>query len=139
MKSDTRNTTVIRLSVVASARTAGTSAVRPGCGASAQNRSRIAQESARAHRGGLNATTVSAKARKPALIWSDRAENSSDAVITASASFLEACELPSSIDRETSSAIITLSSRSACVCRTYGAFMRAVTFQSIVRTSSPGR
>ena len=55
---------------------------------------------------------------KPVLIWSDKAENSSEAVITASASFLEPWVLPSSIDRDTSIAIITFNSRSACVWRT---------------------
>ena len=55
---------------------------------------------------------------KPVLIWSDSAENSSDPVMNVSTSFFEKCDSPSSIERETSSAIITFSSRSACVCRT---------------------
>jgi len=72
----------------------------------------------RVRRGWLNQTTRSANAMKPVLIWSDSAENSSDPVMKVSTSFFEKCDSPSSIERETSSAIITFSSRSACVCRT---------------------
>ena len=61
---------------------------------------------------------VATAAMKPVLIWSDSAENSSDPVMKVSTSFFEKCDSPSSIERETSSAIITFSSRSACVCRT---------------------
>ena len=55
------------------------------------------------------------------------------------ASFFEYLVVPNVIDGDTSSATTTFSSRSAWVCRTNGAFRRAVTFQSIRRTSSPGR
>ena len=47
--------------------------------------------------------------------------------------------MPSAIERETSITTMTFISRSAWVWRTNGAPMRAVTFQSIRRTSSPGR
>jgi hypothetical protein len=52
---------------------------------------------------------------------------------------LEWAVVPRAIERDTSIATMTFISRSACVCRTNGAPMRAVTFQSIRRTSSPGR
>ena len=54
-------------------------------------------------------------------------------------SFFECRACPSAIDGDTSIATMTFSSRSAWVWRTNGAPSRAVTFQSIRRTSSPGR
>ena len=73
------------------------------------------------------------------MIWSDTAENSSEPVTYVISSFLDRCAAPSAIECDTSIAIITFSSRSACVRRTNGASIRAVTFQSIRRTSSPSR
>ena len=55
------------------------------------------------------------------------------------ASRFECFVVPSAIERDTSIATITFISRSAWVWRTNGAPIRAVTFQSIRRTSSPGR
>ena len=59
------------------------------------------------------------------LIWSDNAENRSDPLMKVNDSFFEYRDVPRSIDRETSIAMTTFSSRSACVWRTYGAFNRA--------------
>ena len=137
MKSDTMTTTLIRFNVLKRWRIAGSSAVRPGRGDSSQHRSSTAHAAARDRRGGWCSMTASAKARNPVLIWSATAENSNDAVMNVIVSRFDRRPLPRRIDRETSIASITFISRSACVCRTNGAFMRAVTFQSMRRTSSP--
>ena len=139
MKSETMNTTLIRFSAVNRCRTAGSSAVGPGRGDNAQHRSSTLHAAARVRRGGWYSSTRSENARNPVLIWSDTAENSSEPVMNVISSFFDRWAAPSSIERETSMAIITFSSRSACVWRTYGAPIRAVTFQSIRRTSSPCR
>ena len=72
------------------------------------------------------------------LIWLASAENTSDALMSIIVSRFERCEVPSSMERETSMATTMFSSRSACVRRTNGASSLAVTFQSMRRTSSPG-
>jgi hypothetical protein len=82
---------------------------------------------------------VSPNATNPVLIWSDSAENRIDPVMNVIASRFECFVVPSAMERDTSIATMTFISRSACVWRTKGAPIRAVTFQSMRRTSSPGR
>ena len=55
------------------------------------------------------------------------------------ASFFDRRAVPKRMLGDRSSATIRFSSRSASVSRMNGAFSRAVTFQSMRRTSSPGR
>jgi hypothetical protein len=73
------------------------------------------------------------------LTWSARPENTRHAATKKVTFVFERSRVPNAMLRERSTAIITFSSRSACVSRTKGTFNRAVTFQSIRRTSSPGR
>ena len=90
-----------------------------------------------ARRGAVQCSTRSEKARNPRLIWSLDAEKRIDAAMKVIASFFEYLVDPNVIDGDMSSATTTFSSRSAWVWRRYGALRRAVTFQSIRRTSSP--
>ena len=66
------------------------------------------------------------------------AENASSAASSAATSRLACSREPKAPEPDTSTSSITVSSRSSTNSLTYGSRMRAVTFQSIVRTSSPG-
>ena len=89
MKSETMNTTLVRFSVFTRCWSAGRSAVVAGDGVSNQHCWSSAQAAARVRRGGLYSSTRSEKARKPVLIWSDRAEKRSDPLMNVIASFFE--------------------------------------------------
>jgi hypothetical protein len=65
------------------------------------------------------------------------AENASSAQISTAISAFIRCWVPNSPDALTSTTSITVSSRSSSWTLTYGDPTRAVTFQSIVRMSSP--
>ena len=89
-------------------------------------------------RGGTKCSTASVKRTAPTRSLLRIAENASTAASSAASSLLKrrACRTAPTPDRSTTS--ITVSSRSSMNSLTYGRRMRAVTFQSMERTSSPG-
>jgi hypothetical protein len=66
------------------------------------------------------------------------ADIASTAASSLASSLLKRARVPKRSEPERSTASITVSSRSSMYRLTYGFRMRAVTFQSIERTSSPG-
>ena len=89
-------------------------------------------------RGGTYLTTSSAKNIKPTLsLFLRDANMRTAATSTAVSILLRLCE-PKAPDAEMSTAIKTVSSRSSQNVLTYGTSDRAVTFQSMLRISSPG-
>ena len=87
--------------------------------------------------GGMNFSTLLLKKSAPTLSLLMEAEKESTAAISASSSRLDRPLVPKSREPLTSTSSITVSSRSSSKTLTYGARSRAVTFQSILRTSSP--
>src|SRR5207245_2945229 len=88
-------------------------------------------------RGRRNVSTRSLKAMSPTRSLFLIAENARSAQISASISRLNWRRVPNSPDAEKSTSRMTVSSRSSTCFLTYGWPIRDVTFQSIVRTSSP--
>ncbi len=80
----------------------------------------------------------SVKMTSPTLSLLVIAENASSAAISAASSCLNWRTDPKRVEPLASTSSITVSSRSSVKRLTYGSPVRAVTFQSIVRTSSPG-
>src|SRR5437868_2382849 len=97
MKSETMKMTLVRFSVFIRCCSAGRSAVLPCAGSSDQHCCSSDQATARVLRGGLYNNTRSENARKPVLIWSDSAENSSDPLMNVIVSFFEYPDVPRSI------------------------------------------
>ena len=88
--------------------------------------------------GGIQRSTRSEKSISPTLSPLRAAEKARSAPSIAAASVLERARLPNVPLALTSTASTTVSSRSSTNCLTCGRPVRAVTFQSMVRTSSPG-
>lgn len=82
--------------------------------------------------------TRSEKRSNPTRSWFSTAANAKTEVSSAAMSPLRQSTDPNDIDPETSTAMSTVRSRSSTNCFTCGTPLRAVTFQSIVRMSSPG-
>ena len=74
----------------------------------------------------------------PTRSWLRMAAKASSAASSAASSRLRMAREPKLRLPETSTARNTVRSRSSTYCLTKGVPMRAVTFQSMVRTSSPG-
>ena len=111
----------------------------PSCVSSAANTSRTSRWTAvRPLRGGSDFTTRSEKSSNPTLSWFDNAAIASNAVSSAARAALERPAVPKHWLPETSTMKSTVSSRSSLKRLTKGSPMRAVTFQSMARTSSPG-
>ena len=87
--------------------------------------------------GGMNFSTLSLKNRAPTLSLLSIALKLSTAAISASRSRLVCTAVPKSPERLTSTRSTTVSSLSSSNTFTYGERRRAVTFQSMERTSSP--
>ena len=88
--------------------------------------------------GGTKCSTRSAASISPTRsLWS-RAAKPSTAHNSAASSRFSGPAVPKRIERDTSTTSIAVSSRSSTKRFTNGAPMRAVTFQSMSRTSSPG-
>src|SRR5580765_5748745 len=90
-------------------------------------------------RGGTTRSTWSVKNSRPTLSLFVTAENASVAATCADCSCLNCDRVPNCPEPEASTSRNTVSSRSSTNFFTYGRSMRAVTFQSMVRMSSPGR
>ena len=88
--------------------------------------------------GGMYNSTVSLKRINPTLSRLRIAEAASTPAASAASSRLESTTEPKSDDALTSIISRIVSSRSSVKSFTCGSPVRAVTFQSIVRTSSPG-
>src|ERR1019366_10685921 len=100
MKSETMNTTLIRLSVFARCRTTGSIVVVSAVEAIDQHSSRTDHAAARVRRGTVDARTRSPNARKPVLIESDRHENRREPVMNVITSFFEYFVDPRAIERD---------------------------------------
>ena len=87
--------------------------------------------------GGMNFSILSLKSSTPTLSLFSIAENASVAAISVITSCFESPTAPKFLLPLTSTTSITVSSRSSSYTLTYGWFWRAVTFQSMSRTSSP--
>ena len=87
--------------------------------------------------GGINFSTLVLKKMAPTLSLLIEAEKESTAAISAVSSFLDLDLVPKSLEPLTSMSSITVSSLSSSKTLIYGALILAVTFQSILRTSSP--
>ena len=81
---------------------------------------------------------TSEKSSSPARSEFSTAENANTDASSAAMSHLRQSTDPKPIEPDTSTAIITVRSRSSTNCFTCGTPLRAVTFQSMVRMSSPG-
>ena len=89
-------------------------------------------------RGGTNTSTRSEKPMRPTRSLFCTAENANVAASRATRWRLSCSRLPRSRLADMSTSSITVSSRSSVNSFTCGTPVRAVTFQSIARTSSPG-
>ena len=103
---------------------------------------RISETSRRAWRrplrGGTNFSTSSVKRHRPTRSPFCTAEKASSAAISAATSALVRVPEPKSVEAERSQSTITVSSRSSTNRLTWRWPVRAETFQSMARTSSPG-
>ena len=88
-------------------------------------------------RGGMNFSTSSLKSTSPTLSLFRMAEKASTEAISAASSRLDCSPEPNRPEPLRSTTSITVSSRSSTNFLMKGWFMRAVTFQSMARTSSP--
>ena len=87
--------------------------------------------------GGTIASMRSVKSSMPTRSFERIAENASVAAISATSSRLSCARVPKASEPDRSTASITVSSRSSRNTLTCGSPTRALTFQSIERTSSP--
>ena len=107
------------------------------CGVNA-NKSRTMRSTCRApFFGGTIASMRSVNSSMPTLSFERIAEKASVAAISATSSRLSSLLVPIANDRDRSTANITVNSRSSRNTFTCGSPARALTFQSIERTSSP--
>ena len=88
--------------------------------------------------GGTNFSTSSVKMISPTRSLLRIAENARIAAISAARSRFSRCREPNRPDADMSTTSSTVISRSSLNSFTYASFMRAVTFQSMNRMSSPG-
>ena len=88
--------------------------------------------------GGINSSTRSEKSISPTLSLFPMAEKASVAQISVTMSRLVAPPVPNPCEPDTSTASIMVSSRSSSNTLMCGWLVLAVTFQSMLRTSSPG-
>src|ERR1019366_3119596 len=89
-------------------------------------------------RGGMNFSTSSLKRMRPTLSLLRMAEEASTEAISAASARLDWPREPNRPEPLTSTTSMSVSSRSSTNFLMNGWFIRAVTFQSIARTSSPG-
>src|SRR3989449_10796422 len=89
-------------------------------------------------RGGTNFSTPSLTRMRPTLSLLRMAEKASTEAISAASSRLDCATEPNNPEPLKSTSSITVSSRSSTNFLMNGWFIRAVTFQSMERTSSPG-
>src|ERR1019366_1365397 len=89
-------------------------------------------------RGGINFSTSSVNSNRPTLSLLRMAEKASTEAISAASSRLDCAREPNKPEPLTSTTSMSVSSRSSTNFLMNGWFIRAVTFQSIARTSSPG-
>ena len=87
--------------------------------------------------GGTNRSTRSVTMYRPTRSLFLIAENATTAASSAASSRLTWPRVPKNPDALMSITRLTVRSRSSTNCLTWGAFIRAVMFQSIARTSSP--
>jgi hypothetical protein len=88
--------------------------------------------------GGMCFSTRSLKRMSPTRSWLAMAEKARTAAISAARSRLSCAVEPNRLDAETSTSSMTVSSRSSVNFLMNGVPVRAVTFQSMERMSSPG-
>ncbi len=88
-------------------------------------------------RGGITFSTRSLNSKRPTRSLLAMAEKAICAATSAAISDLRVPREPNSSDAETSTRSTTVSSRSSVNTFTCGALVRAVTFQSMERMSSP--
>jgi len=86
----------------------------------------------------MNFSTTSVNSTKPTLSLFLIAENASTEAISAASSRLDCSTDPNNPEPLRSTTSMTVNSRSSENFLMNGWFIRAVTFQSIARTSSPG-
>ena len=107
-------------------------------GSNARSSRSIRRTCFRPFRGGTNSSTLSVKRSRPTLSLFVVAARDKTAASSTASSRLNLLLVPKSAERLTSTTSMTVNSRSSTYLLTWGSPVRAVTFQSIERTSSPG-
>src|SRR6185503_12546910 len=137
-KSDTRKTTLRFFVMLMRNRAASVISVRTRRGGAKRSSRITCSRCSRPRRDGIHSCSPSAKRRSPTRSWLRIAVIASSAATSAARSRLLWSTDPNQDDAEMSTARRMFSSRSSRNFLMYGVPMRAVTFQSMLRISSPG-